>query len=892
MTVTQIRPNGVKSTSGASVTIGGGAANAQTAVSDGLTSTYITIPSDYAWILFTLPSVALSSNQRVRSCAIEITNERDGAGGTTQDTHVALQTSSTGANKAADYISTRGLVTINTFDGPLAFADPNGGAWDDDVTAGHVQLWCQWLPTRFGADTPKQRVMELVCDVDINTQPVVSAVTVTNFTNNALPTVSWTWTDADSDIQTRYRVKIFDAATIAMGNFSPDTSTPVWDSGNVSDGGLTTQVATALQNGVTYTAYVKAAQDWPGPQGNLWWSAWASSATFTVTFSLPFAPIINSAAVLSDGNQFRTMLNVTVPVNLLSADNSSFETTVGQWAAVSNGATPTRSTAQAADGSASMQMSSSASGNMEYRVTPDANGQPRVDGNKTYTAIAQFRASTVARSVQVGIEWLDVTGLTIGSITFGTSVTDSTSNFNTQAVYTAVAPANAWRGLVHAKVLATGGAAEVHYLDKVSIHAGSSTTWMPGGYTSDQGGLVIERGEYLDDARGAALNWLHPQVASAGSTLQSAAFGFGWDTTNTEVTWEWLDQLIDGATGGYGNTPAGKLDWHTSTSTTPSFTIGQWLYGGTAYMSPCVQGQSHVFSCWAWVDTGTATVIPRIDWRDATGTLISSTTGATYTLTTTPQLILVTGSPAAGAVLATFAVQNNGSVSRHFYFTRFGFGLGTIPVDGKTPMGLATGVSASGTPLGLAWTEIRSTATNAAVTTLVGTTTGNVVSYPDYEIPPGRPVLYRAWIAYSFAGNVIRSALSNEFVVYQTPPAVSLMRSVFDPTLQYAVTRRTDASFNQSDDATSFHPMGADGNPVQVRDWLGGEDGSLQVITTINDGLQRLRGFVKSGTVVVIQWASGGRTYANLLDCQIDETISKDKSFVAVTIPYQETGMP
>jgi hypothetical protein len=164
-----------------------------------------------------------------------------------------------------------------------------------------------------------------------------------------------------------------------------------------------------------------------------------------------------------------------VPFNLLAADDSSFEGSLGTWGLVTNVLTLTRVNAQAFDGSWSLEIKSLASGNMTARNNT-ANRPPVTVGN-IYTMSAWFRAAVSPRSVQAAIHWVDSGGTNFAS-SFGNSVIDSTTGW-TQAFVTAAAPANAvsaWVGLV---VVATGAANEVHYADLFNLYAGSPSTVMP-----------------------------------------------------------------------------------------------------------------------------------------------------------------------------------------------------------------------------------------------------------------------------------------------------------------------------------------------------------------------------------------------------------------------------
>ena len=897
MTVTTIRPNGQQFISGTINLTGGASTNAVT--SDNSDSSFMRGAAAGVYVALAMGDVTLSAGQRVKSCQIRARAAAQVASGHYETLTLKMMSAADATIPASGtWTLSRTNTTIVTSSGPIAYAGPGGKAWDQ-ASVNALRLNAQW---NIGSNGVAEfaGVYELYVDVDVNSQPSAGTVTVTGFTNNAVPNVAWVYADTDGDVQSRFRVKVFNSTTYGAGNFNADTSPADFDSAEqlgVADNYTLTK---PLLNGVTYKAYVRVGQDWPGPQGRTWWSDWAASTAFTVTFTPPPTPVIQSATVLADSNQYRAVVNVLVPYNLLAYANSSFEgPSLGNWAALANCAV-VGDAAQFSDGAASMKMTSTAAGDMTARCALDLIGDPKVDGGQTYTALASFHANTSTRSCQVGLEWIDSTGATI-STQFGSSVTDSAgAGVWTQAVFTAAAPTNARQARVQVKVLATGAAAEIHWVDKVDVHAGTSTTWTLGGLINDQGDLLIERGEYLDDARGSAENWLHPQVASAGTVLQNQGYGFAIDTTKGTLNWKWLDKVIPAV----GETPAGMLDWNPGTATTPSIEFGNWFYGGTAYMPPVLPSQAHTFSVWAWVNTGTFVAQPRIDWRDGTGGFISSSTGGNVTLTTTPQRVTVTGTAPSNALLASGAVLNvNSDDGKHVYFTRVGFGPGAVPVDGRKAKGVPTGVSASGTPAGLNWVKIRPS-TNTGLVLPPGFAYGSVETYPDYEYVPARPVLYRASIAYSFGSNVLRSPYSTQAMVYAAPPTQTLLRSVADPTLQLVVGLNEQASYSISDDAAVYHPLGADGAPIRVRDWVGGEDGQLVLAVMTEAQFARLQALLRTNDVLQVQWKEGGRTYLLVTDRSYDEYRRADLPLpdvdgnpstlhhTLVTLSYIETAAP
>jgi hypothetical protein len=664
-----------------------------------------------------------------------------------------------------------------------------------------------------------------------------------------------------------------------------------------------------LQNGVTYTAYVRVAKTFPLntsqqssawvnthlPQDGKWWSAWANSSTFTVTFTPPFPPVINSAVVLADTNAYRAMIKTLVPINLLTADNSDFEVTIGQWVSLAN-CTVVRDTAQHANGVASMKMTSAAAGDMTA-ICNLAFGTPAVDPLQTYTVVAQFKSAVSARSCAVGIRWINQAGGTI-STTYGGTVTDSTANFNATASFTAAAPAGAVSGQVTVKVVATGAASEVHWVDKVSFHAGSTVSWMSGGFSDNQGDLLVERGEPVATTQGEWTNWLTLQVASAG-TNELSTNGLAYSAVDWNSSFKWLDQIIPES----GDTPAGMWRLTPLTATASNFRVGAYFFGGTDYSPPVVQSAAHTASLWAWVDTGTWATSIQINWLDATGALISSSTANAATLTTTPQRLSVTATAPANAFLASIQINNTGSnMGRHVFVTRCGFGPGTTNVDGRR---------GCGTILSQSWSALQFTGVdnpfNPGQTNFPpGNNYGQIEAIPDYDYPPGRPVFYRASITYTAQDGiqVITSAYSNFANVFGPPPVQTLLRSVTNPTLQVAVNRRKEVQYAITDDAQIFHPLGADAAPIQVRDWLGGQDGQLIALVGSEPQASRMHDILRSNDVLLIQWAQGGRTYVLLTDRSIDNTISSDVDYCDVdglhtwlryevlTLSYVETAAP
>lgn len=158
--------------------------------------------------------------------------------------------------------------------------------------------------------------------------------------------------------------------------------------------------------------------------------------------------------------------------NLLTANQASIETDASGWGLASN-ATLARSTAQAADGVASLSLTAGAAGDMWSYSDP----RTALVGGRRYTALASFRGATAGKSVDVSIQWQNAAGGVLGN-SQGAAVTDTTTGW-TQASVTATAPDGTTQGRV-AVAVRGAAAGEVHYADKIAVHQGRTTIWTAG----------------------------------------------------------------------------------------------------------------------------------------------------------------------------------------------------------------------------------------------------------------------------------------------------------------------------------------------------------------------------------------------------------------------------
>jgi hypothetical protein len=159
-------------------------------------------------------------------------------------------------------------------------------------------------------------------------------------------------------------------------------------------------------------------------------------------------------------------------LNLLASDDASFELTIGGWAVGAN-CTIARSSAQAADGSNSLAMTSVASGLMNAAL--NSAQRPAVIAGQTYSAHAKFLTAATAQSCRVILNFYNSGGTGIGT-TNATLVTDATGAWVSSSC-SAVAPAGAVKAGLVVQVQTTAGASEIHYVDCAGIFEGTTNFW-------------------------------------------------------------------------------------------------------------------------------------------------------------------------------------------------------------------------------------------------------------------------------------------------------------------------------------------------------------------------------------------------------------------------------
>lgn len=380
-----------------------------------------------------------------------------------------------------------------------SYTFPNG-AWVD----GNVYQWA--MATRDGNGTGPQSGF---FTINAQSAPVVTVLTPSGTITSADPIVSWSVSTPSGATQTTYRVIIysqdqysgsaFDQWDYAGdtwdnpsdswdasggGAFTPGQAPSVYDSGTI---GSTTQrtldlstIPLFLVNGTTYRAYVQVQET--GGQ----YSAWAFS-TFTVSFFAPNPPTI-TAIFTTDPATGCPVVNLEIQGhdNLLSYVDSLASTAygIGSWAEYLDCAvTPTTGAVQIKSLGAGQMVARTNYGTAAYQALP----------NTEYTASGEFKAAANARTCNVGIGFFDSSGLLIGSIAYGTGITDTTTGYTAGHV-TATSPMQTAYVAIFSRVLATGAANEIHDFTNGCITVGTGTTWSAGGFVGLQTVVVLRTG--------------------------------------------------------------------------------------------------------------------------------------------------------------------------------------------------------------------------------------------------------------------------------------------------------------------------------------------------------------------------------------------------------------
>lgn len=866
--ITPLRPNSVDRTFGTVQIVPSGTAATVTDDAPSDDTSYVTSAFAGSGVSLGMDDVALAANQRVKFLRVRLRMFHNSADvGWREYVDVRLRGSVTGSTTTKSTLGTVSDTALEQSTGVWSL-DPLGNPWTQ-LGVNRTQVDLAWAARAASPSITQLRVTEVYLDVDVHTQPSVSAVTVTGTTTTSRPSVSFTYTDPDNtDPQTRYQVAVYTAAQVASPTFEAGVSVDIWHTTGTGPGNQAV-VGKDLQTGVTYQAFVRAAKDWSGPDGPLWWSDWVSSGAFTMNLLPPPTPTLTATADPTLPG-YRVLLNATAPLNLLTLNQASLETDTAGWTALSN-CSVSRSTAAAADGSASLQMSSTAAGTM----TAETSTRPQVLAGAQYVAVASVRSATAARTVRVGIRWYDQAGALIGTTNFGSTATSTTAGF-TAASSTQTAPSNAFTASVVLEVQSTAAGAELHRWDKIGLQAGSSTAWSAGGGRSSAA-VLVERLVSASQERGPSDNLAHPQLASGG------ALTFGTDGFYPRTTSVIRSAPIDGPPpAGLTGAGARMIVWHPLVGAFNGVDIGLNNSSTTdpapPYLLPAVPGRTQTGSIYL---RGSSAVNAHIflipvdtaNVQVGAGTEVASTTAALpttgwsrYTATITP--------PAGTAYLRMFVELTAGNQDLDVFMTGVQLVLGS-----------AAQTLAPGTGDGFAtWQPVRQLESAAP------TIPGERFAIIDHEAPPAVPLLYRATLQTTTStGDVLSSAPSAVVAVVLDAPARTVIKDPFQPENAAIANVWPGDQAQQAEDVAELHGAGRDDDPVFLRSWVGRtRSWELSALSDLEH--YRLLQLIRSSRSLLLQWPEGGQTYVRVTGWQ--ETRTTIGLYKTISISGAQTARP
>ena len=750
-----------------------------------------------------------------------------------------------------------------------------------------------------------------------NSTPTVTITAPTGSIASLQPVVKWSTND--NFPQTQWQVRVFTQTVTQQGGFNPATSTlAVVDSGLTNGTAISYAIPTVLSNHVTYVVYVYVAVS-TGQTNN-----WGQSSTFTPTADAPNTPTITaSPGTLSSGAPFNT-LSVQGYDNLLSAVDSSFESTSGVTWTFTNTQVAQQSALQANDGAFSWQLIAAAAGNITgtsgfYAIQPNFN---------LVGMLALFPGST-ARVCNVTINWY-TSGQVLISSTSGnvTEILNSWLYGNTQVV---AMPSNAAYAKLSFTInsvagpLATpaaptittvGTAGSTSYFYKIVYH----TTF--GIVTSSEGSIATGNAT-LNGTNYNLVKW----TVVAGTTTVDIWRGTSSGNENIQVA---TGQPVGNGTTGVNDQGGGNAGSIPTTNTTgechfidtaglyeydggnPWTNFGEpapslAIYGsgtaigtvqqanGSAANSGVAVSTTQVITYSAYVDATNITAgnayILLLDQNGNTLKSINATNGVagtvtdTYTVASGVTSVRLALGLNANAVIAndTYAffsspnIQINGGANvcpdQNFQNTNFYW----APPSSWTifaytwSLGGFAGNQAAEIQYsydGVTWTYVNPSGVlanqdvrNASALALSVQQQASVV---DYEQPPLTAIYYRAILSLTVNGVSLSSGYSKSVKVAGPATTNWFIRDPLNPTVTaVAVSPVGQFTTSQQEQMSAFYAIGRQ-FPVISSDVVNGQDGTLNLVTFTTADYTNLKTILASQKVYLLQSPFGEQWYVRL----------------------------
>lgn len=389
--------------------------------------------------------------------------------------------------------------TISDYEVATYSRDPLGLPWDIHRIN---KLLCQVFS--YAGVLHCIRVYKVFAVINYRVRPTVTVDQPSGTVLTPSPVISWTYAQADGDLQSKAEYKIFTGIQVADSTFNPSTTDPVYQATVTGD---TTSVTlpTSL-NADTYHAYVRV---WSSFGARSLWS----SREFAVQGPTPGVPVedntafgspnAGTVAVVPDSFRSAVALTLRNTSNLLSVQQADFETLVDGLEYTLTNCTFVQDTSVYYAGVASGKLTASSAATMSVRST-----RVRCAEETPVTARAQFRAAATGRTTNVRILFEDEGFNTLAGTVSG-SGTDTTSTWR-ETVVTGTSPVGTRWARVELEV-ASPANAEVHNVDHVGLMYGTNTPWSDGGHMSRN--IMDSFGAVAEDPVG--VNW----VAGTGSSI-------------------------------------------------------------------------------------------------------------------------------------------------------------------------------------------------------------------------------------------------------------------------------------------------------------------------------------------------------------------------------------
>jgi hypothetical protein len=847
MAITTIRPNATVH-NGSWRKTPEGTLDLHTPTSDDADSTYIRgnvgYPLSGYYCRIAAGDVSVSATQRVMRCRVRVRYAKNGAGGGVQLATITLHDPIPQRSVTAQWIRTNTTAeTTQTFGW---WTTAPQGVWTQEIVNRMTFFLVSYNNVDHSALFP--HIQELWADVDIHTQVSISGLTVTGHTTSARPTVSWTYnTNVDEDPQRSYQVKIFTLAQTTAAGFDAATTQAEWDSGLVRSAAENAVATKSLVNGITYKAYVRAASDFNNTD---WWTSFSPSSNFTMAYVAPPTPTLTvtpETAVPS----LRNLLTVDTKLNLLTADDASFETLIGTWTANAN-VTVVRSNTQALDGIWSMQMTATAAANMSAITVGGVFGYPITVGQQ-YTALASFRAGTTGQSCRVLIQWLDNAGVLVSTST-GSNVTDTTGGW-TQGFVTATAPAGTSLARIVVEVL-SAGAAEIHYVDQVSLHTGSSTTWTAGGLQK-QDSIGFERVdrtviEFLDWTMPTSdtTNIINPNIADGGEAYNDPNHGFFKRNAEDRIA---LDR------SGLARQGEACIRWTIGDATGSILDIGtpvgsySWTEVPTATL-PGVPDRTYTVSGYVRAISGSHDVALAVVAIDATGATVGSTqVGSTISTGTTFVRHQIAITVPAGAAGMRGELRNLNGDLAEYLLDQFQLEEGSTATAWQRSTFMIPN-----------WLPVR-----GALTALQASERDGIARIYDREMPPGVIRMYRAATQVDAGEGAFARSAYTAYVPTTIDPFGGTEAILKDPQQPAwdTLVRVQELGESISEDFTEAHPVRPNDRqpfgkrPVTVSDWISGKNGQASIFVDNDETWLKVQALLHTPRTLLLQFPEGGQRY-------------------------------